>query len=47
MGIFFARDLSGLTGKELSTIFGVSGATITLRYNPLGKEIIKNKKTIS
>jgi len=44
MGIFLARDLSGLTGKELGTIFGVSGATITLRYNPLGKEIIKNKK---
>ena len=44
VGIYLARDLSGLTGKELGTIFGVSGAAITLRYKQFSKEIITNTK---
>jgi REP element-mobilizing transposase RayT len=44
MAIYLTRDLSGLSGKELGSFFGVSGAAITMRYNQFSREINKNKK---
>ena len=44
MAIFLARDLSGLSGKELGRHFGVSGAAITMRYNQFSKESATDKK---
>ena len=44
LAIFLARDLSGLSGKELGSHFGVSGAAITMRYNQFSKEIATDKK---
>jgi REP element-mobilizing transposase RayT len=44
MAIFLARDLCGLSGKELGSHFGVSGAAITMRYNQFSKEIATDKK---
>ncbi len=44
MAIFLARDLSGLSGKELGSYFGVSGAAITMRYNQFSNEVSANQK---
>ena len=44
MAIYLARDLSGLSGKELGGFFDVSGAAITMRYNQFSREINASKK---
>ena len=45
IAIHLARDLSGLSGKELGNYFGgVSGALISIMYNRIANESAKNKK---
>jgi len=41
--IFLARDLSSLSGKEIGSYFGISGAAVTMRYNQCSKEIAVNQ----
>jgi REP element-mobilizing transposase RayT len=45
IAIYLARDLSGLSGKELGKYFGgVSGALITIMYNRIANESAKNRR---
>ncbi len=44
MAIYLARDLSGMSGKELGVFFNVSGAAVTMRYNQFSRYINDNKK---
>ncbi len=43
--IYIARDLSGITCKDLGDFFGgVSGALITMMYNRVAKQAEQNRK---
>ncbi|MCC7238419.1 MAG: hypothetical protein IT421_02795 [Candidatus Brocadia sp.] len=43
--MYLARDLSGVSGKELGIFFGgISGAAITMKYNQVNAELMRNKK---
>lgn len=45
IAIYLARDLSGVSGKELGIFFGgISGAAITMKYNQINAELMRNKK---
>ena len=45
VAIYLARDLSGITGKDLGIYFGgVSGALITMMYNRILKEKTSNRR---
>ena len=45
IAMYLARDLSGLTGKDLAVLFdGISGAVITMNYNQINVELMWNKK---
>ena len=43
--MYLARDLSGLSGKDLAVLFdGISGAVITMNYNQINVELMRNNK---
>ena len=45
MAIYFSRNYSGITCKELVVCIGnISGTTITMAYNRVEKEITQNKR---
>lgn len=45
IAMYLARDLSGVSGKELGVFFdGISGAAITMKYNQMNAELLRNKK---
>lgn len=45
MAIYLARDLSGLSGRELGEYFGgMSGAAITMRYRQFSRKLSEDKK---
>lgn len=45
IAIYLARDLSGVSGKDLGEFFnGISGAAITMNYNQMNAELLRNKK---
>jgi REP element-mobilizing transposase RayT len=45
IAMYLARDLSGVSGKDLGVIFGgISGAAITMNYNQMNAELMQNKK---
>jgi len=45
IAIYLARDLSGVSCKDLGAFFGgISGAAITVKYNQINAELIRNKK---
>jgi chromosomal replication initiation ATPase DnaA len=45
IAMYLARDLSGLTGKDLAVLFdGISGAVITMNYNQINVELMRNNK---
>lgn len=45
IAMYLARDLSGVSGKELGTFFdGISGSAITMNYNQMNTELLRNKK---
>ena len=45
MAIYLSRNYCGIACKELGMYFGnVSGATITMAYNRVEKEITQNKR---
>ena len=44
IAMYLARDLSGLSGKDLGVFFsGISGAAITMNYNQINAELMRNK----
>ena len=44
MAIYLARDLAGLSGRELGEYFGgMSGAAITMRYKQFSNKLVKDK----
>ena len=45
IAMYLARDLSGVSGKGLGAFFdGISGAAITMNYNQMNAELLRNKK---
>jgi len=45
IAMYLARDLSGVSGKELGAFFnGISGAAITMNYNQMNDELLRDKK---
>ena len=45
VAIYLARDMSGLSGKDLGMYFGgVSGALITIMYNRTAQEMTQNRR---
>ena len=45
IAMYLARDLSGVSGKDLGVFFdGISGAVITMNYNQINVELMRNKK---
>ena len=45
IAMYLARDLSGVSCKDLGAFFdGISGAAITMKYNQMNAELIRNKK---
>ena len=45
IAMYLARDLSGVSGKDLGVFFdGISGAAITMKYNQINAELMRNKK---
>ena len=45
VAIYLARDLSGLSGKDLGLYFGgVSGSLITIMYNRIAEETARNRR---
>lgn len=45
IAMYLARDLSGVSGKDLGVFFGgISGAAITMKYNRISAELMRNKK---
>ena len=43
--MYLARDLSGVSCKDLGAFFdGISGAAITMKYNQMNTELMRNKK---
>jgi len=44
MTVYLAREVSGMSGKDLGGHFGsVSGALITMMYNRIAEETAQNK----
>jgi putative transposase len=44
IAIYLARDLCGISGKELGTFFNdITGAAITMNYNQINTELMRNK----
>jgi hypothetical protein len=44
LAIYLARDLSGVSGRELGEFFGgVSGAAVTVRYNQVNRAMARDK----
>ncbi|MCK6469261.1 hypothetical protein FBQ80_13555 [Candidatus Brocadia sp. AMX2] len=44
IAMYLARDLSGVSGKDLGAFFdGISGAAITMKYNQINVELMRNK----
>lgn len=42
--MYLARDLSGVSGKDLGVFFdGISGTAITMSYNQINTELMRNK----
>ena len=45
VAIYLARDISGLSGRDLGDYFGgVSGALITIMYNRITQEVARNRR---
>nr|CAI64357.1 hypothetical protein [uncultured archaeon] len=45
IAIYMARDLTGLSCKDLGSYFGgVCGASITMNYNRIAGEIARNRR---
>ena len=45
IAMYLARDLSGVSGKDLGAFFdGISGAVITMNYNQINVELMRNNK---
>ena len=45
IAMYLARDLSGVSGKDIGVFFnGISGAAITMKYNQMSAELMRNKK---
>ncbi|HHT9145428.1 MAG: hypothetical protein Q7J31_02465 [Syntrophales bacterium] len=45
IAMYLARDLSGISGNGLGAFFnGISGAAITMKYNQMNAELMRNKK---
>ena len=43
--MYLARDISGASCKDIGAFFdGISGAAITMKYNPMNAELLRNKK---
>jgi len=44
MAIYLARDLAGLSGRQLGEYFGgVSGAAVTMHYKQFSNKLSKDK----
>ncbi|MDN3514901.1 MAG: hypothetical protein NG747_10940 [Candidatus Brocadia sp.] len=44
IAMYLARDLSGVSGKDLGVFFGgISGVAITMIYNQINTELMRNK----
>ena len=42
--MYLARDMIGISGKELWVIVGgISGAAVTMSYNQMNAELMQNK----
>jgi len=45
IAMYLARDLSGVSCKDIGAFFdGISGAAITMKYNQMNAELMRNKK---
>ncbi len=45
IAIYLARDLSGMSCKNLGVFFGgITGAAITMKYNQMNAELAQHKK---
>ena len=45
IAMYLARNLSGVSCKDLGVFFdGISGAAITMKYNQINAELMRNKK---
>lgn len=45
MAVYLAREVSGMSGKDLGGHFGgVSGALITRMHNPIAEETAQNRQ---
>jgi hypothetical protein len=45
IAMYLARDLSGISCKDMGAFFdGISGAAITMKYNQMNAELMRNKK---
>ena len=45
IAIYLARDLSGMSCKNLGVFFGgITGAAITMKYNQMNAELVQHKK---
>ena len=45
IAMYLARDLSGVSRKDLGAFFsGIPGAAITMKYNQMHAELMRNKK---
>ena len=45
IAIYLARDLSGVSCKYLGAFFdGISGVAITMKYNQMNAELMRNKR---
>jgi len=45
IAMYLARDLSGVSCKDIGAFFdGISGAAITMKYNQMNAERMRNKK---
>ncbi|MBI2472131.1 MAG: transposase [Planctomycetes bacterium] len=45
IAMYLARDLSGMSCKDMGIFFdGISGAAITMKYNQIKTELMRNKK---
>ena len=43
--MYLARNLSGVSCKDIGAFFdGISGAAITMKYNQINAELLRNKK---
>ena len=47
IAMYLARDLSGLSGKDIGVFSdGISGAAITMKYNQINAELMRNKNCV-